>query len=253
LTLAALACSASAFIVPPVQLPLKSQPPHHDTPSWWESLRKLASESSLSPHVPNADALVEAFDGNIERISAGIEQVTESLKDVRSQLVDFVHSEGEGDDSAAFGSKHGRHEYPDHTIYELIKKSNYTKKFAKAIDDFPSVVKILNGTDGGNHTLFVPLDEAFEHIPDHGDKPSKEFMEAALLYHIGLGDLPAVKLLKANTVPTAYDEKLLGDEPQRLRTSVGLGGLKLNFYSKVVAADFVGHSPRRLNNEKLTS
>lgn len=188
--------------------------------------------------MPNADALVEAFDGNIERISAGIEQVTESLKDVRSQLVDFVHSEGEGDDSAAFGSKHGRHEYPDHTIYELIKKSNYTKKFAKAIDDFPSVVKILNGTDGGNHTLFVPLDEAFEHIPDHGDKPSKEFMEAALLYHIGLGDLPAVKLLKANTVPTAYDEKLLGDEPQRLRTSVGLGGLKLNFYSKVVAADF---------------
>lgn len=84
----------------------------------------------------------------------------------------------------------------------------------------------------------MPLDEAFEHIPDHGDKPSKEFMESALLYHIGLGNLPAVKLLKANTVPTAYVEKFLGGEPQRLRTGVGLGGLKLNFYSKVVAADF---------------
>ncbi|KAK0382700.1 hypothetical protein NLU13_9796 [Sarocladium strictum] len=236
LAVVALASSACAFVVPPAQLPLVAEPHQSASGAWWDSLRDLASESSLNPHVPNADELVAALEGKVDRISAGFEDVAKSLKDLQSHIVDLVSKDDE--DVTAYGSKHGHREYPDYTIYELIKKSNYTKKFAAAIDDYPSVVKILNGTDAGNHTLCVPLDEAFEHLPEHGDKPSKEFMESALLYHIGLGDLPAVKLLKANTIPTAYNESWLGNEPQRLRTSVGLGGLKLNFYSKVVAADF---------------
>jgi uncharacterized surface protein with fasciclin (FAS1) repeats len=240
----ALACSASAFVLPDAQVPFDSQPQHPKTSeSWWDSLRELASEGSLNPHVPSVDDLSAVLDESAEAISAGLDGVTKALTDLKDQLVDFVHNEEESSDRPRHGPKHGHHkhghkEFPDHTIYQVIQHSKYTTKFAKALDDFPEVVKILNGTKGGNHTLFVPIDEAFEHLPDHGEKPSKEFMEHALLYHIGLGNLPAVKLLKANTVPTAYDEKLLGDEPQRLRTSIGLGGLKLNFYSKVVAADF---------------
>lgn len=199
-------------------------------------MQDLASKSSLKPHFPDTEKLATAVEGHVDSLSAGLDEVSKVLSEVHSQIDDFIH--GDENQKPESTHNHGHREFPGHTIYELVQKSNHTKKFAKAIDDYPNIVKILNETDAGNHTLFVPLDEAFEHLPDHGEKPSKEFMENALLYHIGLGDLPAVQLLKANTIATAYDEKLLGGEPQRIRTSVGLGGLKLNFYSKVVAADF---------------
>ncbi|PTB65855.1 FAS1 domain-containing protein [Trichoderma citrinoviride] len=128
------------------------------------------------------------------------------------------------------GHKHGDESF---TIYELIQKSKYTTKFAKILDEHPDVVDVLNSTKA-NHTLFVPVDSAFDE--DH-KKPDKEFVEKALLYHIALGEYPARRILHSYTLPTALDEELLGGEPQRLRASVGLGGVKLNFYSKVIAAD----------------
>ncbi|KAL7944932.1 FAS1 domain-containing protein [Trichoderma barbatum] len=133
----------------------------------------------------------------------------------------------------------GHHHHDDDssfTIYELISKSKYTTKFAKLVDDHPSVVDLLNSTSA-NYTLFVPVDKAFEDIPDHHKQPSKEYIENALLYHVAAGEYPARKILHSYTLPTAYDEDLLGGEPQRLRASVNLGGVKLNFYSKVIAAD----------------
>jgi uncharacterized surface protein with fasciclin (FAS1) repeats len=84
----------------------------------------------------------------------------------------------------------------------------------------------------------VPVDAAFDHIPDDHEKPSKEFIEARLKYHIGVGEYRARKILGTNTIPSALDEDWLGDEPQRLRTGVSLSGVNVNFYSKVVAADF---------------
>ncbi|KAH6609088.1 fasciclin domain-containing [Trichoderma cornu-damae] len=122
------------------------------------------------------------------------------------------------------------------TIYELITRSKFTTKFAKLVNDHPAVVHLLNSTSA-NYTLFVPIDKAFEDIPDNHEKPTKAFIESALLYHIGLGEYPARRILHTYTLPTAYDEDSLGGEPQRLRTSVNLGGVKINFYSKVVAAD----------------
>ncbi|KAL7796749.1 FAS1 domain-containing protein [Trichoderma ceciliae] len=122
------------------------------------------------------------------------------------------------------------------TIYELISKSKYTTKFAKLVNDHPSVVDLLNSTSA-NYTLFVPLDKAFEDIPDDHKKPSKQFIENVLLYHVGLGEYPVRRILYTDTIPTAYDEDLLGGEPQRVRTSVNLAGVRINFYSKVVAAD----------------
>lgn len=143
------------------------------------------------------------------------------------------------------------HDDGSFTIYELISKSKYTTKFAKLVDDHPSVVDLLNSTSA-NYTLFVPLDKAFEDIPDDHDKPSKKFVEEALRYHIGLGEYPARRILHTYTLPTAHKEDLLGGEPQRLRTSVGLGGVKLNFYSKVVAADIVRATPliKQSNNSQ---
>jgi uncharacterized surface protein with fasciclin (FAS1) repeats len=133
--------------------------------------------------------------------------------------------------------RHGRRR-SNLTIYELINKSNHTTKFAKLVDKYESIVKLLNSTKA-NYTLFVPIDEAFEHVPKHHKKFGEEFIENLLSYHIGLGQRPAYSLLSTHTIPTALNETWLGGLPQRLRSRVGLRGAKINFYSKLVAADIL--------------
>ncbi|OIW22958.1 fasciclin domain-containing protein [Coniochaeta ligniaria NRRL 30616] len=136
---------------------------------------------------------------------------------------------------------HGHHGHHGHdhtsnlTIYQLISKSPYTTNFTKLVDEYDDIVELLNSTKA-NYTLFVPVDSAFAHLPDK--KPSKEFVEAVVRYHIGLDVYSGLRILHTQTIPTALNEELLGGEPQRLRTSVGLFGIKLNFYASLIAKDF---------------
>ncbi|PNP46113.1 hypothetical protein TGAMA5MH_02148 [Trichoderma gamsii] len=187
-----------------------------------------------SHHLDNDDEGRSAAESFFDAVSSIRGHIHEDFSQAVADLVGLGYT---GDH---FGSPagHGHHDESSYTIYELISKSKYTTKFAKLVDDHPGVVELLNSTDS-NYTLFVPLDKAFEDIPDDHKKPSKKVVEDALRYHIGLGEYPAKRILHTYTLPTAHDEELLGGEPQRLRTSVGLGGVKINFYSKVVAADIV--------------
>lgn len=191
-----------------------------------------------SHHLDNDDEGRSAAESFFDAVSSIRGHIHEDFSQAVADLVGLGYT---GDH---FGSPagHGHHDESSYTIYELISKSKYTTKFAKLVDDHPGVVELLNSTDS-NYTLFVPLDKAFEDIPDDHKKPSKKVVEDALRYHIGLGEYPAKRILHTYTLPTAHDEELLGGEPQRLRTSVGLGGVKINFYSKVVAADIVSVSP----------
>lgn len=228
---------AQAFVVPDVsvsdQAPLagssSSGSSVHDEQSWWDSL-------------PSKDALVSAFDETVDFLGSSVDSVVHAVDDIqtglRDQLKEAIAS-ADADADAAGAQSHGHgHDFPDLTIYQLISLSNYTKKFAKIVDDHPKVVELLNSTSA-NYTLFVPVDEAFEHIPDHHKKPDKKIIEDFLFYHVGLGKYPARRILGTHTLPTALNESLLGGEPQRIRTSVGLTGVKLNFYNKVIAADVV--------------
>ncbi|UPK90801.1 hypothetical protein LCI18_001736 [Fusarium solani-melongenae] len=123
----------------------------------------------------------------------------------------------------------------DLTIWEILEKSNHTKEFFKLVGKHDKFGKLLNSTDA-NYTLFAPIDEAFEHIP-HDHKPSDEFVESVLNYHLGLGEYPAGRILFTHTLPTALNEPWLGGNPQRLRTSVGFNGVRVNLYSKVVVVN----------------
>ncbi|ETI23793.1 hypothetical protein G647_05599 [Cladophialophora carrionii CBS 160.54] len=129
---------------------------------------------------------------------------------------------------------HDPHHSPNQTIWELISKSEYTTKLAAAIADFPDLVKTLNGTKA-NYTLFAPTDRAFEKIPKHAPKPPKEFLEKILSYHVSPEFYPARRVLLSRTIPTALEAKFIGKVPQRLSTQVGLRGLTVNFYSRIVA------------------
>ncbi|KAH8730510.1 FAS1 domain-containing protein [Phaeosphaeriaceae sp. PMI808] len=137
---------------------------------------------------------------------------------------------------------HGKPHHPPHdekpnrTVYELISESNYTTKLAKLINEYDELVKLLNGTEA-NYTVFAPTDKAFENIPDHGKKPSKEALKSILLYHVSDDFYPAGRVLHSYTIPTLYEpEKLLGHK-QRLTVRITLRGPTINFYSKLVATN----------------
>lgn len=128
------------------------------------------------------------------------------------------------------------HGKPNKTIYELISGSKYTTKLAALVANDTELVKVLNSTKA-NFTLFAPTDHAFAKIPEHAPKPSKEFIRNVLLYHVAPGLYPAGRLLFSHTVPTLYNETLLGDKPQRLVARLGFKGVSINFFSRVVAVN----------------
>lgn len=130
---------------------------------------------------------------------------------------------------------HHDHPKPNHTIFELISKSKYTTKLAKWIGEYEDIVEALNSTKS-NFTVFAPTDEAFAKIPDHGKKPSKEFLKAVLQYHVSDGLYPAGRVLHSYTIPTLYKPEKLG-HAQRLTVRVTLKGPVLNFYSRIVATN----------------
>ncbi|PNY29645.1 Stabilin-2 [Tolypocladium capitatum] len=230
-TLAAVSGAAltGAIVVPGGLLPatLQEQTPlsgprlaHHIDPD---------DDAYWGPGLPAKDAVASSLGKTADRLAAAVDKALEVVEDARHVLADKLAHAMDGN---------GYQKHPSLTIYELIKHSEHTTKFAEIVDEHPGIVKLLNST-GTNYTLFAPTNEAFKDLPHGGEgKPGKHFVEAVLKYHIGLGEYPAWRILSTHTVPTALDERLLDGEPQRLRTSIGLGGVTVNFYSKVVAANF---------------
>lgn len=130
------------------------------------------------------------------------------------------------------------HGNPNLTVYELIAKSKYTTKLAKLINEYDDLVSLLNSTVA-NFTIFAPTDKAFEKLPDHGKKPSKDLIKKVLLYHISTDFYPARRILASHTIPSDLELESLGGRHQRLRVGLSLKGLSINHFSKVVAVNIV--------------
>jgi len=208
----------------------------------------------------------------VEQSQNAIDLVFEKLASTGEQVSDKIHETGydveawlagspfASDDVDAFDEDHPPHHKPPHhkpphhgkphhpphhhksnlTIYQLISKNKYTTKLAELINEYPDLVDTLNGTKA-NYTLFAPTDEAFKRIPDHGKKPSKEFIKDVLLHHVSDEFYPAGRVLHSYTIPTLYQPKNLGNA-QRLTVRLTLHGPAINFYSKLVAVDLVRYS-----------
>lgn len=131
------------------------------------------------------------------------------------------------------------HHKPNQTVYELIAKSKYTTVLAKLINDYPDLVELLNGT-AANYTVFAPTDKAFEKVPKHAPKPSKDDLKKILTYHVSPDFYPAGRVLVSRTIPTLLKASAIGDEPQRLSAQISFKGLTLDFYSRIVAVNIFG-------------
>ncbi|KAH7037298.1 FAS1 domain-containing protein [Microdochium trichocladiopsis] len=247
-----LAAAASAIVIPD-DVTLHSlvieetQHVEDSVSSWWHT-------------IPSADdirnSVSDILSGSLEAVERKASKLHDYILEVE---FDFFGSDeyDDGDDDEIEGPGHGRPDHPGRrphhrphrghrghhghgpsnlTIYEAIQASNYTKKFAKLVDDFPDIVKVLNSTKA-NYTLFAPIDKAFDKIPEHHKKPSKEFLEKILEYHVVPGFYPAGRVLAGHTFPTLLKEEALGGRHQRLRVHLSLFGLRINFYSKIIAAN----------------
>lgn len=228
------------------QSPISESRPYHDH-AYHDNEGDLHHEHWWNPLPSSKEHIKSLIDGSLDHVRSGLDTIIDTVEDVQGQLRGHLTEAVDALPTLhRVQSNGGYHDFPDLTIYQLISLSNYTTKFYKLVSEYPDIVDTLNSTSA-NYTLFVPIDSAFEHLPDchhhkgkdGKKKPSKEFIESVLKYHIGLDVYNARRILTTHTLPTTLNEKLLGKEPQRLRTSVGLGGVRINFYSKVVAADIV--------------
>ncbi|RYC61457.1 hypothetical protein CHU98_g4764 [Xylaria longipes] len=224
---------------------------------WWDTLRSTAQQHGAQIKKPLDDTisswwepLRSKLDETLESLDHAKKHAKEVLDEVAGDGIDAI-LDGEDEFPTIFGANEpdngpsdrpGRRpgRRPGHhlnlTVYEAIQASNYTKKFAALINDFPDIVDLLNSTES-NVTVFVPADKAFEKLPeDH--KPPKEWIEKIIEYHILPGFYPARRMVASHTLPTALKDPALAGRPQRLRASVSFFRLKLNFYSRAIALDF---------------
>ncbi|KAL7621552.1 hypothetical protein AAE478_008877 [Parahypoxylon ruwenzoriense] len=201
--------------------------------AWWDKVPASALHDFFSSAEDTLDTAVDAFKGQASKLNSLLPKLDSKIG---SEITNFLFPSDYTTKPGESGHHGGK---TNLTVYQSIHASNYTKKFAALVDEFPDLVEKLNSTSA-NVTIFVPTDKAFEKIPHHKDrKPSKELLEKIIQYHIVPGFYPAGRVLAHHTLPTALEEEALGGRPQRLRVSVGLFGVRLNFYSRVIVANLL--------------
>jgi len=119
------------------------------------------------------------------------------------------------------------------TAYELICLGENTREFCDLINQYPSVRKKLNDFDS-SLTVFVPADTAFENLPQlRSEHLLPEFLRKMIRYHV-VDDIYSLdRVMSSHTIPTLLNESSLGYRPQRVRVSVDLSGIDLNFGSRI--------------------
>ncbi|KAF2453409.1 FAS1 domain-containing protein, partial [Lineolata rhizophorae] len=247
----------AAFVIPDEQvlneLAVESEPDHDGIAPKLKGFVEHAAQDSL-------DALDQAFG---EALSWARDEAEEAEQYLEHEALrgwfdeELLNSDDfdEDDNPPHHGTppphhkkphkKPPHHKLPHHahkfnlTIYELISKSNYTKKLSELVSEDSELVDILNSTSA-NITGFIPLDGAFKKIPPEGMDILKKHIKPIVLYHLLPEVYPAGRVLASHTLPTMLNVSSLGDKPQRIVKSLGLKGLTLNHYAKVIGVNFFG-------------
>ena len=250
-SLLALAAISSAFVIPDVDTAqaLRVQLQEPESESLWQNAENLWSSAEekarslvgcakhkLKDAADTAYETVVKYDEEFRTAFAGDDWLASPEGD--EDLVDRPPHHGPPDHHRPHHPPH-HHGPPNQTVYQLISESKYTTKLAGLINEYPDLVKVLNGTKA-NYTVFAPIDSAFEKIPKHAPKPTKEQIKALLTYHVSPEFYPAGRVLVTRTIPTALQAEHIKDRPQRLSTQIGFRGLTVNFYSRIVAVDIFG-------------
>lgn len=259
-SLLALAAISSALVIPDEETAqsLRLQVPNNEPESLWSSLSDLKLDEVWTKAEEQVQKIAGCAKHKIDdAIDTAYDTAVRYDEAFQSAFAgdDWLSSVDSKDDLVERPPHHGppHHGPPDHdrphhpphggppnqTVYELISKSKYTTTLAKLINDYPDLVDLLNGTKA-NYTVFAPTDAAFEKIPKHAPKPSKEQLKKILTYHVSPEFYPAGRVLVTRTIPTALEAEHIPHRPQRVSTQIGFKGLTVNFYARIIAVNIFG-------------
>ena len=262
------AALSAAFIIPDASMMKQfAIDAKHEAESIFDS---LPSRDKLFKDVEDTvsdvvDTTRVAFDTAIEAFSDGAASTSDKLNEEYFNVKAWLATQGNNFDGTEdeHGPPHrgpphrGRpphkrpgHKKPHHgghksnlTVYQMISKSKYTTKLAKLIEEDKDLIDLLNGTST-NITLFAPTDKVFEQIPEHAHLPTKEQWKKIILYHTVADFYPAGRVFGSRTIPTLLAGDYLSEDPkstpQRLSVGLGLRGLTLNYYARIIAVNFIG-------------
>lgn len=253
---------ASALVIPPEQVLREVEIEDHHDKAWYDTALSQAEDffGQVEKSYDDVKAKAEhswtsfsessrnALDDAFAYAGEVAEEAEDKFSEKKAELESWYYAaSNDVYDALEDGGHHGRHgKHPHHgkpnqTVYELISKSKYTTRLAKLINEYPDLVESLNSTKA-NYTVFAPTDKAFEKIPDHAPKPSKEVLKKILEYHVVPEFYPAGRVLASHTAPTLLKSDSLAaqPEPQRIAFKITLRGLTVNFYSRIVAIDIFG-------------
>uniref|UniRef100_A0A2D3UQM7 Related to Fasciclin domain family protein n=1 Tax=Ramularia collo-cygni TaxID=112498 RepID=A0A2D3UQM7_9PEZI len=196
-----------------------------------KNLKDNAQDIWVDVTKSSKDLMDEAF----SRAESGLNKADSAVRETANDMQSWFH-----ENVVDTLDDHHHHE-PNQTVYQLIATSNYTRTLAKLVSDYPDLVEALNSTTA-NYTIFAPIDSAFEKIPKHHPKPSKEQLHAILSYHVLPDVYTAKDVLYTHTAPTLLKGKHLSSkpEPQRVAFKFTLRGLTVNFYSRIIAVNIMG-------------
>ena len=231
-----IAALTTAFVIPDEQVMSQVAIENHERPSSiWDTApcTKHPIKDLKDTFTNTIQASKNAFDRAFDHASEAGDKLAQKLDGAAIHTKSWLESA-----PATFDGHHGHHGKPNLTVYQLIAESKYTTKLAKLINEYPDLVKALNGT-AANYTVFAPTDYAFEKIPEDAPKPSKEDLKKVLEYHVSDEFYPAGRVLVTHTIPTLLEGDDIGFERQRLSTNIGLRGLTVNFYSRIIAINIV--------------
>lgn len=248
-----------AFVIPSEEVLSKAEIEDHHDKAWYDSalskaedifagveekfedVTKEAEHSWTTFSEKSRSALDEAFayaNNVAEDAEEKFNDKSEQLQSWYTSASDNVHDILEAEGHHGHHGHHGKHPHhdPNQTVYQVIAQSGYTNKLAALVNEFDDLVEMLNSTKA-NYTFFAPVDKAFEKIPDHAPKPSKEQLRAILDYHIIPDYYPAGRVLVSHTAPTLLKSDSLASspEPQRISFNLGLRGLTVNYYARIFA------------------
>ena len=249
-----LAAATSAFVVPNEQVFRDvAIETHSKAESFYD---KLPSKSDILGSIRDAvdgvnEATKNTFDEALDFATQSSQTAYDKVHEIgfdaeawfQTAKDSFEDIEFDGPPHHGPGRRRPRdpHVKSNKTVYQLVSESKYTTKLAKLINDNEDLVDLLNGTSA-NFTIFAPTDRAFDKIPKHAPEPSPEQIKALLSYHVSSDFYPAGRVLKTHTIPTLLKSDSLGPKslPQRLSINLGLRGLTVNFYSRIVAINVFG-------------
>ncbi|KAJ0144506.1 hypothetical protein CTA2_1151, partial [Colletotrichum tanaceti] len=119
------------------------------------------------------------------------------------------------------------------SVIDIIRQSDRATYFSRLLESYDKLRRTLED-ETREFTVFVPTDEAFRALEGF-EKSGGALLGEMLEYHVVEGRHTADGGLRgAGTLATVLEEGELGGRRQRLRIAVGLLGLEVNFYGRIV-------------------